>query len=91
MTLLERLDRVMQEPWMKDLIGEAYRPNFWSIIEYGRGSYETRYSRMLRWLMDPSENHGLTRRPCPQDRARFHHRCAEEVSAWRSQRVDARV
>ncbi|WP_326503732.1 PD-(D/E)XK nuclease family protein [Rothia nasimurium] len=34
-------------------------PNFWSIIEYGRKSYETRYSRMLRWLLDPTENHGL--------------------------------
>ncbi len=40
-------------------------PNFWNIIEYGMGdpgkggksAHETRYSRMLRWLLDPSENH----------------------------------
>ncbi|MCL2662765.1 MAG: PD-(D/E)XK nuclease family protein [Oscillospiraceae bacterium] len=34
------------------------RPNIWSIIEYGKNSYETRYSRFLRWLLDPSGNHG---------------------------------
>ncbi len=39
-------------------------PNFWDIIEYGtskngmdRSAHETRYSRMIRWLMDPGENH----------------------------------
>lgn len=40
-------------------------PNFWNIIEYGEGNpgkygrsaHETRYSRMLRWLLDPKENH----------------------------------
>lgn len=32
-------------------------PNFWSIIEYGKNSYETRYSRMIRWLLDPMETH----------------------------------
>jgi len=34
-------------------------PNIWSIIEYGKTSYETRYSRFLRWLLDPKENHGI--------------------------------
>lgn len=34
-------------------------PNFWDIIEYGHESYETRQSKMLRWLLDPNENHGL--------------------------------
>lgn len=60
--LFEKLDAVMRQRWMQDLMrGERYRPNFWSIIEYGSQSYETRYSRMLRWLLDPNENHGLGR------------------------------
>ncbi|MGL4662609.1 MAG: PD-(D/E)XK nuclease family protein, partial [Culicoidibacterales bacterium] len=33
-------------------------PNFWSVIEYGKNSYETRYSRMIRWLLDATETHG---------------------------------
>ena len=37
----------------------SHPPNFWDILEYGRHSYETRYSKMLRWLLDPTENHGL--------------------------------
>lgn len=41
-------------------------PNFWEIIEYGttidragRSAHETRYSRMIKWLLDPNENHNL--------------------------------
>jgi len=34
-------------------------PNIWSIIEYGKESYEIRYSRFLRWLLDPKGNHGI--------------------------------
>lgn len=34
-------------------------PNFWDIIEYGVGSYEVRYSRMFRWLLDPNGSHKL--------------------------------
>jgi len=37
----------------------AQTPNIWSIIEYGRESYEIRYSRFFRWLLDPKETHGL--------------------------------
>ena len=32
-----------------EILGKYYRrPNFWHIIEYGKESYETRYSRFLR-------------------------------------------
>lgn len=41
-------------------------PNFWEIIEYGntkdrnmRSAHEIRYSRFIKWLLDPSENHRL--------------------------------
>ena len=41
-------------------------PNFWEIIEYGntkdrnmRSAHEIRYSRFIRWLLDPDENHNL--------------------------------
>lgn len=33
--------------------------NFWSIIHYGEASYENRYNRVFRWLLDPTGNHGL--------------------------------
>lgn len=49
-----------------DFVAAAKLPNFWSILEYGqtldstkKNAHETRISRMLRWLMDPSENHGI--------------------------------
>ncbi|MCW4464165.1 PD-(D/E)XK nuclease family protein [Glutamicibacter sp. MNS18] len=35
------------------------KPNFWSIIHYGEASYENRYNRVFRWLLDPTGNHGL--------------------------------
>lgn len=60
--IFKELASIMSQPWMKELIeDEENHPNFWSIIEYGNESYETRYSRMLRWLMDPHGNHGLGR------------------------------
>lgn len=41
-------------------------PNFLEIIEYGntkdrnmRSAHEIRYSRFIRWLLDPDENHNL--------------------------------
>lgn len=41
-------------------------PNFWEIIEYGntkdrnmRSAHEIRYSRFIKWLLDPKENHNL--------------------------------
>lgn len=33
--------------------------NFWSIVHYGENSYENRYNRVVRWLIDPTANHGL--------------------------------
>lgn len=40
--------------------GRVFTPaNFWDVVEYGSGSYENRYNRMLRWLLDPAESHGL--------------------------------
>lgn len=49
-----------------DFVSERKLPNFWSILEYGqtldsktKSSHEIRISRMLRWLMDPRENHKI--------------------------------
>ena len=49
-----------------DFVTESKLPNFWSILEYGqtldstrKNAHEIRISRMLRWLMDPRENHGI--------------------------------
>lgn len=35
------------------------RPNFWDVVQYGDASYENRYNRMVRWLLDPRGDHGL--------------------------------
>lgn len=49
------------------------KPNFWTIIQYGKGekeeqdnnlfntksSHETRSAKMFNWLLDPNENHNL--------------------------------
>jgi len=43
----------------KEKLSIEERPNIWSIIEYGRKSYEIRYSRFLRWLLDPKGNHEI--------------------------------
>lgn len=56
----KKLVSFSKEPVVKSHLLQFSRPNFWSIIEYGKQSYETRYSRMLRWLLDPHENHGLS-------------------------------
>ena len=39
---------------VNEIIKYKNKANIWRIIEYGKKSYETRYSRMLRWLLDPS-------------------------------------
>lgn len=55
-----RFKSFMKQPWLEQRLQEdEEHPNFWTIIEYGRRSYEIRYSKMLRWLLDPSGNHGL--------------------------------
>lgn len=43
------------------LVGEILRPvpNFWDIVDYGASAGETRYSKMVGWLLDPQEDHGL--------------------------------
>lgn len=50
--------------WIKDSIELQKKPNFWTVIEYGkvtqgmqRSAHETRISKMLRWLLDPNETH----------------------------------
>lgn len=42
---------------VNEIVKYKNKANIWRIIEYGKKSYETRYSRMLRWLLDPNENH----------------------------------
>lgn len=57
--LAAKLRELRLSPWMAARLNAERVPNFWSIIEYGKGSYEIRYSKMLRWLLDPTANHGL--------------------------------
>lgn len=55
--LAAELLRLLQDPAFRR---RAVPPaNFWSIVHYGAGSYENRYNRVVRWLLDPTENHGL--------------------------------
>ena len=44
---------------VNEIVKYKNKANIWRIIEYGKKSYETRYSRMFRWLLDPNENHHL--------------------------------
>ena len=54
---VDEIKTLMDSPWVK---AELERPaNFWDIMEYGRDSYENRYSKMLKWLMDPTASHDL--------------------------------
>ncbi|KFI59683.1 PD-(D/E)XK nuclease family protein [Bifidobacterium gallicum] len=57
--LISQLEQLAQQPKTQALLLDAKTPNFWSILEYGRESYETRFCKMLRWLLDPTANHGL--------------------------------
>lgn len=57
---INKLDWIQHHQRLKD------KPNFWAILEYGedrgtqsKSAHETRSSRMIRWLMDPNETHGL--------------------------------
>lgn len=63
---LEKLKEVNQVNWVKNYLELKKKPNFWTIIEYGRyesskdrSAHETRMSKMIRWMMDPNENHNL--------------------------------
>ncbi len=63
---LKNLKKVNELSWVKNYLDLKEKPNFWTIIEYGkyessngRSAHETRMSKMIRWMMDPNENHGL--------------------------------
>lgn len=55
--IAQRLETIAQEDWVKPLLNT--KPNFWRIIEYGKNSYEIRQSRMIGWLLDTHQNHGI--------------------------------
>lgn len=57
--LVGKLKVLSLTPQMKAELEAAKKPSFWSILEYGKNSYETRYSRMLCWLLNPAGTHGL--------------------------------
>lgn len=63
---VETLKKIRGADWVQHHFDMLERPNFWSIIEYGkiesaqdRSAHETRLSKMFRWLLDPNENHQL--------------------------------
>lgn len=63
---IENLKEFYKVDWVKGAIELQKKPNFWTIIEYGkvtqgmqRSAHETRISKMLRWLLDPNETHQL--------------------------------
>ncbi|WP_428639418.1 PD-(D/E)XK nuclease family protein [Schaalia sp.] len=59
---LTPLARAIYDYWCSTAVQTYLRhmahPNFWTIMGHGRISYETDYSKMLRWLLDPRGNHG---------------------------------
>lgn len=63
---LNKVNKFKEINWVKNHMELEKKPNFWSIIEYGkiisskqRSSHETRSSKMLRWILDANENHNL--------------------------------
>lgn len=63
---LGKINEFKEIGWVRNYIDLKKRPNFWTILEYGkiqdsrqRSSHEIRYSKMLRWLLDANENHNL--------------------------------
>ena len=60
-----RVENPNLKKYVDKLVVESI-PNFWEIIEYGntkdrnmRSAHEIRYSRFIKWLLDPTENHRL--------------------------------
>jgi hypothetical protein len=53
---IKELHKHMSRYWK---IVDENRPNNWRIVEYGNDSYEIRYSKYLRWLLDPKETHNV--------------------------------
>lgn len=63
---LQKIEQIKKYDWVQKFLELKEKPNFWTIIEYGRmrntqerSAHETRYSKMLRWLLDPNETHNL--------------------------------
>jgi hypothetical protein len=64
---LNKVRRFAEKKWVIDYFETQKRPNFWTILEYReytrqdnkKTAYEIRMSKMLRWLLDPNENHKL--------------------------------
>lgn len=63
---LGKLKIFREYEWVQKFLELKEKPNFWTIIEYGRvknsqerSAHETRYSKMIRWLLDPNETHNL--------------------------------
>lgn len=58
--LFTQIENLLGADWFQRLVQDDRRyPRYWSVIHYGEGSYEIRYSMMLRWLLDPTETHRL--------------------------------
>ena len=57
--LAEKICKFSRNEIVNEILKFKKQPNIWRIIEYGKGSYETRYSKMFRCLLDPKENHRL--------------------------------
>jgi len=53
---IRKLNEHMDRFWK---LKDENRPNNWRIVEYGNDSYEIRYSKYLRWLLDPGETHNI--------------------------------
>lgn len=64
---LKKVNGFKEIDWVGNYLELSKKPNFWSILEYGKNenklnkktSYEIRYSKMLKWLLDANENHNL--------------------------------
>lgn len=63
---LEKVNGFGQINWVQNYLALKEKPNFWTILEYGKvadsrqkSSHEIRYSKMFRWLFDANENHNL--------------------------------
>lgn len=63
---LEKVNGFGQINWVKNYLALKEKPNFWTILEYGKvvdsrqkSAHEIRYSKMFRWLFDANENHNL--------------------------------
>lgn len=63
---IEKLQELKEIAWVNNHLELMKKPNFWTIVEFGehrgtqdKSAHERRSSKMLRWLMDANETHGL--------------------------------